>query len=135
MKKIIILILLFVLSMNISIAQGQQWTWGGGGNGQTIIVKDTVYIGYSSDSIKFGITLANYLLDKYCGLSSAIGFDVQLLTGVPDRIYYLFKPSEFNDEMYHLIYTPMGLINYKHKVTRADLNAQSIMGISISIIL
>lgn len=79
------------------------------------------------------IASVNVILNKYLGLSSAIGFDLQLICGVPDLYYYGFYQKEFNDGMYHLSFTPMGMIQYPRPVTRADLWGQSIIGKGISI--
>lgn len=70
----------------------------------------------------------SYILLKELGLSSAIGFNVQLLFSTNDLAYYGFYPSEFNGEFNHLGLNPIYIMN-GNRINKNDIK----WGVGVSI--
>ena len=62
----------------------------------------------------------SYILLKTMGLSSLIGFNVQLLFSTNDLLYYGFYPSEFQGEFNHLGLNPIYLMN-GNRISKNDI--------------
>jgi len=70
----------------------------------------------------------SYILYKELDWKSAVSFNLQMLTGVNDAIYYMFKPQEFKDTHFnHLNYTPFYLLN-GGRLSKNDFKVQAGMG-------
>lgn len=68
-------------------------------------------------ALQLGIS---YILLKELGLSSAIGFNVQLLFSANDLGYYAFYPSEFQGEFNHLGLNPIYIMN-GNRISKNDI--------------
>lgn len=75
----------------------------------------------------------SYLLIDNLGISSGVSFNLQLLTGVNDFIYYQFNPKEYNQTHFnHLNYTPFYLIN-GGRLSKQDFKVQAGTGFLLGI--
>ena len=81
---------------------------------------------------QLGTTL---LLAKEFGWSTAVGYNINMLFGVNDAIYYMFNPQEFkNTHFNHLNYTPFYLLN-GGRLSKNDFKVQSGLGYHFSLIM
>lgn len=155
--SILFLISSFVYSQNVdsrsnkcSLKNGLQWQKGT--TAERVIYTELAVIGVAlSDVVLYPIAERSNLKDSYrmfqgalqlaisyllidkLGISSGVSFNLQLLTGVNDFIYYQFKPKEYQDTHFnHLNYTPFYLLN-GGRLSRHDFKVQALTGFAISI--
>lgn len=72
-----------------------------------------------------------YLAHEY-GWSCAVSYNIDMLCGVNDGIYYIFNPQEFKDTHFnHLNYTPFYLLN-GGRLSKTDFKVQIVIGFQLS---
>ena len=81
---------------------------------------------------QLGVSL---LLAREYGWSTAVGYNINMLFGVNDAIYYVFRPSEFQHTAFnHLNYTPFYILN-GGRLSKNDFKVQTGIGFNFSILI